>query len=94
MGHGYYQNLTWSPDGSHIAYADNSMSTYVIDVKTGVAKLVGSNKVYGVASVDMTHAWSPDSKWLAYTLNSPAYIQTVEKRAAESANLKPMLDAD
>jgi glyoxylase-like metal-dependent hydrolase (beta-lactamase superfamily II) len=24
----------------------------------------------------------------------PAYIQTVEKRAAESANLKPMLDAD
>ena len=63
MGHGFYQDLDWSPDGKHLAYADNSMSTYVIDVKTGVAKLVGSNAVYGPAGLaDMTHAWSPDSK--------------------------------
>ena len=70
MGHGFYQNLDWSPDGTHIAYADNSMSTYVIDVRTGAAKLVGSNKLYGPAGQsEMTHAWSPDSKWLAYTAN-------------------------
>ena len=75
MGHGFYQNLDWSPDGTHIAYADNSMSTYVIDVKSGVAKLVGSNKVYGPAGlVDMTHAWSPDSKWLAYTANIKSLV--------------------
>jgi tricorn protease len=75
MGHGFYQNLDWSPDGTHIAYADNSMSTYVIDVKNGVAKLVGSNKVYGPAGlVDMTHAWSPDSKWLAYTANIKSLV--------------------
>ena len=70
MGHGFYQNLDWSPDGTHISYADNSMSTYVIDVKTGVAKLVGSNKLYGpTGQSEMTHAWSPDSKWIAYTAN-------------------------
>ncbi|HEV8498466.1 MAG TPA: PDZ domain-containing protein, partial [Gemmatimonadaceae bacterium] len=75
MGHGFYQDLDWSPDGTHIAYADNSMSTYVIDVKTGAAKLVGSNKVYGPAGlVDMTHAWSPDSKWLAYTANIKSLV--------------------
>jgi len=75
MGHGFYQDLDWSPDGTHIAYADNSMSTYVIDVKTGVAKLVGSNKVYGPAGlVDMTHAWSPDSKWIAYTANIKSLV--------------------
>ncbi|MEP7001445.1 MAG: PDZ domain-containing protein, partial [bacterium] len=74
MGHGFYQGLDWSPDGSHIAYADNSMSTYVLDVKTGVAKLVGSNKVYGVSASDMTHAWSPDSKWIAYTANIKSLV--------------------
>ncbi|CAN5303497.1 hypothetical protein BH09GEM1_BH09GEM1_42160 [soil metagenome] len=74
MGHGFYQNLDWSPDGSHIAYVDNSMSTYVIDVKSGAAKLVGSNKVYGVADGNMTHAWSPDSKWLAYTANIKSLV--------------------
>jgi len=75
MGHGFYQDLDWSPDGTHIAYADNSMSTYVIDVKTGVAKLVGSNKLYGPAGQsDMTHAWSPDSKWIAYTANIKSLV--------------------
>ena len=74
MGHGFYQNLDWSPDGTHIAYADNSMSTYVIDVKSGVARLVGSNKVYGVSAQDMTHAWSPDSRWLAYTANIKSLV--------------------
>jgi tricorn protease len=64
----------WSADGTHIAYADNSMSTYVIDVKSGVARLVGSNKVYGVPAGDMTHAWSPDSKWLAYTANIKSLV--------------------
>src|SRR6185503_10586967 len=75
MGHGFYQDLDWSPDGTHIAYADNSMSTYVIDVKTGVAKLVGSNKLYGPAGQsEMTHAWSPDSKWIAYTANIKSLV--------------------
>ncbi|MEO7084804.1 MAG: PDZ domain-containing protein [Gemmatimonadaceae bacterium] len=75
MGHGFYSDLDWSPDGTYIAYADNSMSTYVIDVKTGVAKLVGSNNVYGPAGQsEMTHAWSPDSKWLAYTANIKSLV--------------------
>ncbi len=74
-GHGFYSNLEWSPDGTHIAYADNSMSTYVIDVKTGVAKLVGSNKLYGPAGQsEMTFAWSPDSKWIAYTANIKSLV--------------------
>ena len=74
MGHGFYQNLDWSPDGTHIAYADNSMSTYVIDVKSGAAKLVGSNKVYGPAAVDMRHAWTPDSNGIAYTAKNKSLL--------------------
>ncbi len=77
-GHGFYAELDWSPDGQKIAYADNSQSTYVLDLKTGVAKLVGSNKVYGPAGLtNMTFGWSPDSKWLAYTANTQSLVTTL-----------------
>jgi tricorn protease len=77
-GHGFYSDLDWSPDGQKIAYADNSQSTYVIDLKSGAAKLVAGNKVYGPAGLtDMTHAWSPDSRWLAYTANTQSLVETL-----------------
>ncbi|MEP6692685.1 MAG: PDZ domain-containing protein, partial [Gemmatimonadaceae bacterium] len=78
MGHGYYLDLDFSPDGQHIAYEDNSQATYVIDLKTSVAKRVAGNKVYGPSGLtDMTHAWSPDSKWLAYTANTQSLVNTL-----------------
>jgi tricorn protease len=71
-------DLDWSPDGQKIAYADNSQSTYVINLKTGVAKRVAGNKVYGPAGLtDMRHAWSPDSRWLAYTANTQSLVETL-----------------
>src|SRR5262249_23001097 len=53
--------------------------------KTGESKKIGSEPLYG-PSRDKTipHAWSPDSKWIAYTLNSKAYIQTVYAYSLES----------
>lgn len=78
LGHGFYMDLDWSPDGQKIAYADNSQSTYVLNVKTGVAKRVAGNKVYGPAGLtDMRHAWSPDSRWLAYTANTQSLVETL-----------------
>ena len=34
-GHGFYEDAQWSPDGSKIAYTDNSFSLYVLDVESG-----------------------------------------------------------
>lgn len=68
-GSGFYFDPKWSPDASHIAYVDNSQTVFVLDLKSGTPKKLGSNRVYTPAPV-IAYSWSPDSRWLAYTVGS------------------------
>ena len=77
-GAGFYDDPVWSPDSQKISYTDNSWSVYWLDVKSGVSKKIGSEYMYGPARArTIYHSWSPDSKWVAYTLSTKANIQTV-----------------
>ncbi|MEE2777342.1 MAG: peptidase S41, partial [Acidobacteriota bacterium] len=77
-GAGFYRKLKWSPDGAYLSYVDNSLSLYLLEVESGATTLVGTEPHYGPERADtMHHSWSPDSMWLAYTLQSSSYIQTV-----------------
>lgn len=77
-GAGFYDDPVWSPDSQKISYTDNSWSIYWLDVKTGISKKIGSEYLYGPSRTrTIYHSWSPDSKWLAYTLSTRANIQTV-----------------
>ncbi len=77
-GAGFYDDPVWSPDSQKISYTDNSWTVYWIDVKSGVSKKIGSEYMYGPARTrTIYHSWSPDSKWVAYTLSTKANIQTV-----------------
>ena len=77
-GNGFYANLSWSPDGQKIVYEDNSESTYLLDLKSGAAKRIDGNRVYGPTGLSlMSHAWSPDSRWIAYTVNTHALVNTL-----------------
>ncbi len=75
-GAGFYDEPVWSPDSGKIAYQDNSQSLFVLDVKTGTSKKVAQEPHYSPERT-MTSSWSPDSKWVAYTVNTPASIQSV-----------------
>jgi tricorn protease len=68
-GAGFYFSPEWSPDGSHIAYLDNSQSVLVLNLATGTTRKLGGNRVYSAAP-RIGYAWSPDSKWLAYSVGS------------------------
>ena len=77
-GAGFYEDPVWSPDSQKISFVDNSWSVYWLDLKTGVTKKIGSEYLYGpTRAKTIHHVWAPDSKWLAYTLNTKAYIQSV-----------------
>lgn len=77
-GAGFYDSPVWSPDSQKIAFADNSWSVYWVDLKTGAVKKIGSEYLYGPGRIRSVYAsWSPDSKWLVYTLNTQTYIQKV-----------------
>lgn len=67
-GAGYWYGLEWSPDSKKLAYVDNSQTVYVLDVASGRASKAGSNRVYTPQIGVITYNWSPDSRWLAYTV--------------------------
>jgi tricorn protease len=77
-GAGFYDRLAFSPDGKKLALTDNSWSLYVVDLVSGAAKKVASERLYGPAeTMTLRPAWSPDSRWIAYTLAGSTYIQTM-----------------
>jgi tricorn protease len=82
-GAGFYFDPKWSPDGKKISYRDNSDSLFVLDVGTGQPKKVAQNEVYAVLS-DIQHNWSPDSRWLAYTIEKKTGFHQVEIYDVES----------
>ncbi|MGI9068448.1 MAG: S41 family peptidase [Pyrinomonadaceae bacterium] len=92
-GAGFYEDPVWSPDSQKISFTDNSWSLYWLDFKTGATKKIGSEYLYGpTRAKTIHHVWSPDSKWLAYTLNTKAYIQTVYAYSIEQDKSFPITD--
>jgi tricorn protease len=92
-GAGFYDTPSWSPDSQKIAFADNSWSLYWIDLKTGASKKVAAESIYGPSRAEtIQHSWSPDSKWIAYSLNTKAYIQAVYAYSLEENKSYPITD--
>ena len=81
-GEGFYRDPVWSPDSQRIAYFDNALTIYWLDVKSGAAKKVATQPIYGPV-VLVSYAWSPDSKWLAYAMDNNALITTVYAYSTE-----------
>jgi tricorn protease len=52
-----------SPDGAWVAYDDNNNDLWVLNVATGEGRKISENRE-GLVDV----AWSPDSRWLAFTM--------------------------
>lgn len=75
-GAGFYERPLWSPDSTRIAFIDNARVLYVIDLESGRITRIAAEPVYGPVNT-MRYAWSPDSRWLAYTLTTRAYFQTL-----------------
>ena len=60
----FYFHPVWSPDSKLIAFHDNKMQIWLLDTATGKASVIDKAKVN---DGDHDAAWSPDSKWLAYS---------------------------
>ncbi len=64
----YYFDPHWSPDSKLVAFIDNKLDILFVNTETG--KLTKVDADYNWESSSET-AWSPDSKWLAYTRSLP-----------------------
>jgi tricorn protease len=72
-GAGFYERMQWSPDGKLISLTDNARTLWIVDVPSGAATRVDSEPVYGPEQ-SLDAAWSPDSRWLAYTKFTSTFI--------------------
>ncbi|MFO7894494.1 MAG: PDZ domain-containing protein [Longimicrobiales bacterium] len=90
-GAGFYEDPKWSPDGTRISFTDNSWTLYWLDVASGDVTEVASEPFYGPVKT-LHHAWSPDSRWLAYTLNTPTYFQQVHLYSLDTGESHAITD--
>ena len=90
-GAGFYEDPKWSPDGTKISYTDNSLSLFILDVGSGDITKVATEPVYSPIKL-LSHSWSPDSKWLAYTQSTENNFGQVHVYSVENATAHAITD--
>jgi tricorn protease len=105
-GTGFYDELVFSPDSKKLALTDNSLTLFIVDLASGSSKRVANEHLYEPSRRRILRgSWSPDSRWVAYTLSGPTYIRTAfvysvdeDKSTALTDGLSdvsdPVFDAD
>lgn len=98
----------WSPDGSKIVFGDRNLDLNVVDVATRkLTRVVGTHRLKNdefTWEID-DYAWSPDSRWIAYTQvgtnrNSRVYLYSLETGTSTPVtsefydNLHPAFDGN
>ncbi|HWC97215.1 MAG TPA: PDZ domain-containing protein [Candidatus Sulfopaludibacter sp.] len=86
----FYTSLDWSPDSRKIAYTDNHLRLWYIDLEEKKPVLVDTD--FYQDSVDMAPAWSPDSKWLAYVKQLKSHMSAVFLYSMTSAAATQVTD--
>lgn len=75
-GGGFYSNPVWSRDSKKLLYVDNSECLHWVDIASGkITKIVDPE--YGLARGVKFSSWSPDAKWVAYSIDNGAHIAEI-----------------
>lgn len=80
-----------SPDGKYAAHLDKDNQLWLLDLKTKVNKKLMLNDFsgnYGPAFENL--AWSPDSRWLAFTSAAPNSFSVVNVYNVETGAITPL----
>ena len=73
---GFYRGAAWSPDGTQILLEDNHNSLWAIEVASGTATKIDTDN-YPDPIRQFNAAWSPDSKWIAYSKNLANHLRAI-----------------
>ncbi len=84
----YISNVMWAPDSKHLYYTDRKNRLVEVDPATKTKKVVYSNPDGGLYGV----AFSPDSKWIAYTRTAPNDMSIVYVRNLASDKEYPVTE--
>jgi tricorn protease len=66
-GSNYKYRPVWSPDSKKLMWSDRSQRLHVVDIATKVATPIAESPNLEITD----YAWSPDSRWVAYSRPEP-----------------------
>ncbi len=72
----FYFIPRWSPDSKKISYSDAHLTTWYVDVEQGKPVKVDKDR-YLSPPGERVRAWSPDSRWLAYSKRLKNYMSAI-----------------
>jgi tricorn protease len=78
----------WSPDSKKLAYADQKLRLWYVDVEAK-KPVLADTAVWGEIT---DYAWSPDSQWLAYSKPFANYNHAVELYSLATSKVTPVTD--
>jgi tricorn protease len=84
----YFTLLGWSPDERRIAFQDNHLHLYAIDLKSDGITLLDTSKRRGA----FVPAFSPDGQWLAYTVIGENYFTQIRLFSFETGRATDLAD--
>ncbi len=72
LGPGFRYTPFWSPDSKKVAFVDNAMKIQVFDLDSRqVTQIDQGLRMFQGALARFRVGWSPDSRWVAYQLDTP-----------------------
>ncbi len=84
----YKYNPVWSPDGKKLLWGDKMGRLNLINIESKNITLVDESQAWEIRD----YSWSPDSKWIAYTLPQSFTVNRIFIYDTESANSQPVTD--
>ncbi|MGH7678143.1 MAG: S41 family peptidase [Gemmatimonadaceae bacterium] len=75
-GASFYSDPLWSPDSKRLLLRDNRLNLWTIDPATGRATKIDTD-VFDTPSRQFDAAWSPDSRWIAYTKSLENHLRAI-----------------
>ncbi len=93
QGAGFYNAITWAPDSKKLCFADNARTLFWLDIESGRITRIAQEALYMPGAFGTIRgAWSPDSRWIAYTLTNTAYFQQIFVYNVEQDKSWPLTD--
>ena len=87
----FFYEPTWSPDSKKIAYNDKRLNLWYVDVDHPTPVKVGTDR-FDSPLQEFDAQWSPDSKWLTYTLQLENHMRGVFVYSLESQKATQVTD--
>jgi tricorn protease len=88
----FYFAPHWSPDSKQIAFNDNQLNLWRVDIGSGQLTKIDTDTFYPYDDMERDIAWSPDSKWIAYAKFLPNRLHVIHLYSLDSGQTTQVTD--